>query len=490
MDESIPKFDEWNILDIYFRDHIYAFNKHHLDSFRQFIKTYIPETIKSYNPITMIKFEENSTKEKIRLNAWIGGKDGTGIYIDRPVILDDEAKPMLLSPMDARLRNLTYATKIYADIDLMYYKDGQYFKTVSFPHTLIGAIPLMLHSDQCMLHSQGSKVLRGLGECQMDPGGYFIVDGKEKVIISQERITTNRLFVSLLKEDQDFYLRGYIQCTGTTGETALSPRTVEIRLINNSCFFPRPKKGVAKHIDAGTENEKESFTCYKPRVTEKYEDIQGAILVSLPSINGMLPMTTVFRALGIESDKDIIEAICGPIENIHISFLNFLRPSLVHGSSTGIFTTEDAHENLRMRTYYKSIDQVKSILTIDVFPNIEGSIKEKAVYFGYLISIIMKTALNIMPPSDRDSYIFKRVDISGILLAHLFKDTYGKFPTMAPLTTQQIQSWTLSSDQIQSLTVADLSSWKMDAPGTLGGAKVTFGDPKNDWSPRSKDYQK
>ena len=61
-----------------------------------------------------------------------------------------------------------------------------------------------------------------------------------------------------------------------------------------------------------------------------------------------------------------------------------------------------------------------------------------------------------------------------------YKDTYGKFPTMSPLTTQQIQS----------LTVADLSSWKMDAPGTLGGAKVTFGNPENDWSPRSKDYQK
>jgi hypothetical protein len=71
-----------------------------------------------------------------------------------------------------------------------------------------------------------------------------------------------------------------------------------------------------------------------------------------------------------------------------------------------------------------------------------------------------------------------------------YKDTYGKFPTMSPLTQEQIQSWTLSSDQIQSLTVADLSSWKMDAPGTLGGAKVTFGDPRNDWSPRSKDYQK
>ena len=57
---------------------------------------------------------------------------------------------------------------------------------------------------------------------------------------------------------------------------------------------------------------------------------------------------------------------------------------------------------------------------------------------------------------------------------YAYKDTYGKFPTMAPLTQEQIQSWTLSSEQIQSLTVADLSSWKMDAPGTLGGAKVKF----------------
>jgi len=55
-----------------------------------------------------------------------------------------------------------------------------------------------------------------------------------------------------------------------------------------------------------------------------------------------------------------------------------------------------------------------------------------------------------------------------------YKDTYGKFPTMSPLTTQQIQSWSLSTEGIKSLTVADLSSWKMDAPGTIGGAKVSF----------------
>lgn len=60
---------------------------------------------------------------------------------------------------------------------------------------------------------------------------------------------------------------------------------------------------------------------------------------------------------------------------------------------------------------------------------------------------------------------------------YAYKNMYSKvnqFPTMSPLSQEQIQSWTFSSDQIQSLTVADLSTWKMDAPGTIGGAKVNF----------------
>jgi DNA-directed RNA polymerase II subunit RPB2 len=73
------------------------------------------------------------------------------------------------------------------------------------------------------------------------------------------------------------------------------------------------------------------------------------------------------------------------------------------------------------------VQQVKSLIATDLFPNINGTIKEKAKYLGYLVSIMMKTALRIMLPSDRDSYVFKRVDISGILLAQLFQETYSKF---------------------------------------------------------------
>jgi DNA-directed RNA polymerase II subunit RPB2 len=411
--ESINRVitDEWKLLDIYFRDHMYPFTKHHLDSFRQFLKVHIPETIKSYNPITMVKLDSEG-EESIKVDVYVGGLDGTRLYIDRPTHLDDEGKQMLLSPQDARLLNLTYNTKIYADIQVIYSKTDENNKPIEkiFPHTLIGSIPLMLHSDQCMLHGQGSKILRSFGECPMDPGGYFIIDGKEKVIISQERITTNRLFISKVADDNDdTAVRAYIRCTGTTGESALIPRTVELRLLRTGCY------------------EKNNEDCYDEPVKVNHIKTQGAIIVSLPSIAGSWPLASVFRALGFESDKEIVEAICGPIEEAHPAFLAFLRPSLVHGGSTGKFTMEEIHDQMRPFTYFKTVQQVKSVLALDVFPNIEGTIRDKGIYLGYLVSMLMKTALGVIPESDRDSYAFKRVDISGILLAQLYQKTYGQF---------------------------------------------------------------
>jgi len=400
--------DEWKLLDVYFRDHMYPFTKHHLDSYRQFLKINIPDTIKSYNPISMVKLDSEN-EANFKVDVYVGGKDGGRIFIDRPTHLDDEGKQMLLSPQDARLLNLTYSTKIYADIVLEYTKEDGEEIHKTFPHTLIGSLPLMLHSDQCMLHGQGSKILRSFGECPMDPGGYFIVDGKEKVIISQERITTNRLFISTITDETDeTAVRAYIRCTGGKGEAAIIPRTVELRLLRIGCY------------------EANNSECYDEPVKQANIKTQGAIVVSLPSIAGTWPLTSVFRAFGIETDKEIIETICGPIEEAHPAFLAFLRPSLTHGASTGKFTMDAVHDQMRPFTYFKTIQQVKSVLALDVFPNIEGTIRDKGIYLGYLVSMMMKTALGVIPESDRDSYAFKRVDISGILLAQLFQTTYGQ----------------------------------------------------------------
>jgi DNA-directed RNA polymerase II subunit RPB2 len=350
----------------------------------------------------------------LKVEAFIGGRDGTAIYLDRPVIKDSDGRPIVLTPQEARLRNLTYQTHLYADILIVFTRDDGTETTKEFKRVMIGAIPIMVHSDPCILHKQGAPILRDFGECMYDSGGYFIIDGKEKVIISQERVTTNRLFVSRIEEKSgDFSWRGMIQCTGESGESALVPRTVDLVIINN----PDPM--------------------FDEKIPEEFAGHKGAILVSLPGVRGRIPLTTIFRALGVESDRAILEHILGDHAAAPPEFIDFIRPSLanaIHKNAKGerepIYTQQAALAFLSRRVQYESVSFVKGLLVTDLFPNIAHAtdpMGAKARFLGYLTRQLMLTALGILPPSDRDSYAFKRVDISGFLLAQLFQTMYNTF---------------------------------------------------------------
>ena len=179
-------------------------------------------------------------------------------------------------------------------------KDGNKIEN-TINNVAIGSIPIMLHSDICVLNGNGNAVLQRLGECIYDGGGYFIIDGKEKVIIAQEAETNNCLITGKLKEDDNFSYKGKIKSSGETGESVLVPRTVEFYLVKDD-----------------------------EEVTEKFNNNKGAIYVSLPSIEGKIPLFVFFRALGIESDKEIYESIFG-INNSDVEdkyFSNFIRPSV------------------------------------------------------------------------------------------------------------------------------------------------------------------
>jgi DNA-directed RNA polymerase II subunit RPB2 len=389
-----------DLLDIYFKSHKYPFTSHHLDSFRELIKTYIPKTIQSYNPITMIKYNDDA-EVVMKVDVYVGGKDGDQIFVDRPIIFED-GNAKLITPNDARLKNLTYESHLYANILIEITDIDDNITQKVFENVAIGSIPIMLHSDICILNGQGSEVLRKLGECVYDTGGYFIIDGKEKVIIAQERIVTNRLFVSKIKDDQTFSHKGLIRCTGESGETMLSPRSIEFYLVKNP----------------NIEDEDD--------VIEDYRDKKGAIMVSLPSVTGKIPLFTFFRALGIESDKDIFESIFGSEHSAveKTFFDNFIRPSVCNNPYK-IYTQEDALNYLRPLVKYGNMEHVKNILTTDVFPNIPV-FQNKGKFLGYIVRQFVNVCMNIAPVSDRDSYIYKRVDISGYLLAELFQEAYMK----------------------------------------------------------------
>ena len=90
-----------------------------------------------------------------------------------------------------------------------------------------------------------------------------------------------------------------------------------------------------------------------------------------------------------------------------------------------IYTQEDAIKYLKNKVRYGTFEHVKSTLTMDIFPNIQH-FSDKGKYLGYLVLEFIKTVINVAPISDRDSYIFKRVDISGFMLSELFQEAYQK----------------------------------------------------------------
>ena len=414
--------ESWDILDAYFRDHTYPLTLHHLNSYREFLRNHIPDTIRTFNPITMVKYLTNSTEEELRVEVYVGDDDRLdpvelglqqgsrpGIYIDRPILYDADGTPIIMTPLEARYRSLTYQTQLHADISVITTGHGGQRYVKFFPRTLLGAIPLMLHSEACILHGQGSRVLRKMGECPYDQGGYMIVDGKEKVIVSQERIVHNRLFVKPLSasKDPDFAIRGTIRCTADRGETALSARTIELYIIRQE----------DRILDANV-----------LRVAVDYRPYPGAILVSLPGIDGKFPIAILFRVFGVESDRAIAEHVLGDLTHplLPEALTNALRPSFVHAASKKVFHADAAFEYLRNRTPSKGNDQLRLLLAADVLPNIPDSFASKAKYLGYLVQQLLLIHLGMAPPSDRDSYMFQRVDISGFLLAELFQNGYRK----------------------------------------------------------------
>lgn len=388
----------WEVLDSYFKTDKYFLTKHHLESYNDFIYNKIPNTIKSLNPFITLKTDDaGNPKHEIRV--YIGGDDGDAIYFKPPTEYD-----RLLVPNEARLKNLSYTCDMLCDIKvhyIVYEANGKTVKSASvksLEQIKIGTIPIMLHSKLCILHNQPEKILHEMGECVWDKGGYFIIDGKEKVIVAQERMATNRIFVNKSK-DKDYSYEGLIRCT--TEEAAIFPKTTNAMVYSG------------EYLDGKRKN---------------------AIVIKLPNVEREIPLFVLFRALGVESDKSILQHIVYDLDDsTNKSLLEFLYYSMRDGAF--VYTQAQALEFLKHYIQYDTIDYVRYMLMNDLFPNMNDgkgddmkvSLTKKAMFLGHVAYHIVKICLGMSKESDRDNYGLKRVDLSGFLMGNLFRDYYNLF---------------------------------------------------------------
>ena len=417
MENSVWKERVWDVIDNYFKNTENNLSRNQLDSFNTFLNIQISKTIRQFNPITLIYNEftdgDGNKSHKFNLEIIIGGScnvdipdegielrddivinnDGMGIMITKPIIQEvvgTQIQFKQLLPNEARLKNLTYKTDIKCEIFFKYYNNdtrkGFVYKTINS----LGNIPIMLHSQSCALSSMNNEMLYEMGECPYDQGGYFIIDGKEKVIIAQERQVENRIYMNIKPDDKIFY-------------------QAEVRSVKENSFEPAQ----IVHVNM-------------------YED--NTIKIKLPDITEEIPLFILFRALGIVGDKSIINTIINNTDNsdnkLIDQFQNLLYPSLVKSKhiSTEFMANDFIKNKINNSPICSNKDQtdtfLKNIIYNKLFPHTGVENISKAYFLAYMVNEILLCKLSLQKKTDRDSFINKRIDVSGFLIGTIFRDLY------------------------------------------------------------------
>ena len=424
-------FSHHHVLDVYFKQsegrQIIA---HQIESFNDFLETQVPLIIKQSNPITVRGSPETPlagprsalasatglstsaanallTVDKLKDPLAAVGMasheyevkmEFQNISIRKPTIFENNGSVQPMMPNDARLRNLTYSAPLYVDVKVStsYFdntKSGQnVVKTRIFPNVHLGKIPVMVGSNYCLLKDQRYIHPSKVGECAEDPGGYFIVQGGERVIISQERMSENRPFV--FRNNRN---------------TAKEMEVIEVKSIGPT-NEQVPKSNTVKIV-------------YHPK-----NPLILLLRGTIPRIKTDIPLFILFRALGLQKDKEIMELILGPDgDNV---FDAIFDESMQEAST--IKTTAEAITWLAQHINTWSIKNQKPVVIQDIlndefFPHVGGtdSNYDKACLLAHMTRKVLWVAYNRIPNDDRDGYPNKRVDLPGFLLANLFRTYFS-----------------------------------------------------------------
>lgn len=339
------------LAEVYYRDNKLV--QQHLESYDKFIANSIQQVIDEFSLI-----EPNVEGYKLKL-----GK----IRLEHPTITEADGSRRTILPIEARLRNLTYAAPLFLEIAPVI--NGAEKKPTE---VLIGELPLMLKSSLCRLSQMNRDELMAAGEDPNDPGGYFIINGSERVLASMEDLAPNRIMVSKEKE----------------------------RLIDAKVFSTR--------------------SGFRARcVAQRSKD--GIVTITFPAAPRDLNLVCVLRALGLEKDQDILAAFPPYPEMLNDILLN-----MEHDEAK---STEQALESIGKRAAPGQAKEYKTkraemLLDKYLLPHIgieQSGRLAKAYYLCKMAEKAMDVAYRRRPADDKDHYGNKRIKLAGNLMEELFR---------------------------------------------------------------------
>jgi DNA-directed RNA polymerase II subunit RPB2 len=394
----------WNIIESYFRgQHLERFVRHQLESYNNFVGYQITKTIEMFNPVHIASDQDfDPVSKKHSLEIFITFEN---FHIYRPQIHENNGAIKLMFPQEARLRNFTYASATTVDINIKYIvRNGPnldntqtFYKTI--PKVHIGKIPIMLKSNICVLNQYKHFENTQTGECKFDAGGYFIINGSEKTVLGQERAAENRVYCfNISKNDTKYTWKAEIK--SVPDFKCISPKQINMM------------------------------------ISSKNNGFGNAICVDLPRIKQPIPLFIVFRALGVISDKEVCNRILLNIAaDKNKEMLEALQASIIEANK--YITQEDCVRYITGFAMYTPINMDKEtgikkkheftleILNNDLFPHCHN-MEQKIYFLGYMTNRLLLASFEIIKQDDRDSYLNKRIDLTGTLLNNLYRNYFNK----------------------------------------------------------------
>jgi DNA-directed RNA polymerase subunit B len=364
---EIQKEDTRLLLKAFFNDK--GLVRQHLDSYNEFIDHGLQEVVGEVSEIP-IEVPDNPYKVKLG-QIWVIDPQSR---ITGPYVTEVDGTKHEIHPMEARLRNLAYSAPIALEMTPVV--DGREQDTEL---VYIGNIPVMLKSKLCFLSQLSREELIAAGEDPDDPGGYFVVNGSERVIVAMEDLAPNRVIVDI-------------------DDKGTSP-VYQAKIFSTTVGF-------------------------RARIELKLKS-DDAIYVTMPGVPTEIPFVAILRALNLEKDKDIAEAV-----SLDKDIQAHLAASFE--KAVGIDTPSDAMLFIGNRVAHGQVEdyrlqKAETALDKNFLPHLgrsESNRREKAIFLGEMAYRVIQLKMGIRQQDDKDHFKNKRLRLGGPLLADLFRVSF------------------------------------------------------------------
>mmetsp|Transcript_44711 Transcript_44711/g.100948 ORF Transcript_44711/g.100948 Transcript_44711/m.100948 type:complete len:1253 (-) Transcript_44711:314-4072(-) len=408
-EEEITQTDAWSVIDAYFNEK--GLVRQQIDSFNEFISVSLQSIIEDFGEFTIDAPNQfglgQDHSRKLRARVKFGQ-----VYVTKPTFVEKNGDVNdRITPQQARLRNLTYSVALYAEVRI----EEEEFDEVSAEwlslgradndededqKEVIGKIPLMLRSEYCRLTTLklDDKGMTELGECVFDQGGYFVINGSEKVIVAQERMSNNHVYCFKKKDDHKY--SWVVECRSHVQQGGRPTSTIYLQMY--------------RRITKGSDRE-----------------FKDNIRTTLPYIREDVPVIIVFRALGFVQDREIVERIVYDFSDAEM--MRKLRNSMDEASvmsdreeALNFIGKRGSAENVSKR---ERVRYAKEILTKELLPHVgsdESADTNKSYFLGYTVNKLLMCSLDRLDEDDRDHYGKKRLDLAGPLLAQQFRQLFRR----------------------------------------------------------------